>query len=89
MKTQKKIDGLVEVWKRKFEDSATRLELNVIERAVYSHLLWHTRLEGKLRLHFFASRTGPPKSGISRGTGARRAPPACRSWSAAVHRTQL
>ncbi len=46
----KKIDG-VEVWKD-FEDLAARLGLNVIERAVYSHLLRHTRLEGKLRLHF-------------------------------------
>ena len=46
----KKING-VEVWKD-FEDLAARLGLNVIERAVYSHLLRHTRLEGKLRLHF-------------------------------------
>jgi 5-methylcytosine-specific restriction endonuclease McrA len=46
----KKLDG-VEVWKE-FEDVATRLGLNVIERAVYSYLLLHTRLEGKLRLHF-------------------------------------
>jgi len=46
----KKLDG-VEVWKE-FEDVAIRLGLNVIERAVYSHLLLHTRLEGKLRLHF-------------------------------------
>jgi len=38
-----KIDG-VEVWKD-FEDLAARLALNVIERAVYSHLLLHTRLE--------------------------------------------
>src|SRR6266567_1519891 len=46
----KKIDG-VEVWKD-FEDLAARLGLNVIERAVYSYLLLHTRLEGKPRLHF-------------------------------------
>jgi len=46
----KKIDG-VEVWKD-FEDLAARLGLNVIERAVYSYLLRHARLEGKLRLHF-------------------------------------
>jgi len=46
----KKIDG-VEVWKD-FEDLAARLGLNVIERAVYSYLLRHTRIEGKLRLHF-------------------------------------
>jgi hypothetical protein len=46
----KKLDG-VEVW-RDFEDLAARLGLNVIERAVYSYLLLHTRLEGKPRLHF-------------------------------------
>jgi hypothetical protein len=46
----KQIDA-VQVWKD-FEDLAARLGLNVIERAVYSHLLRHTRLEGKLRLHF-------------------------------------
>ncbi len=46
----KKIDG-VEVWKD-FEDLAARLGLNVIERAVYSYLLRHTCIEGKLRLHF-------------------------------------
>jgi hypothetical protein len=45
-----KING-VQVWKD-FEDLAARLELNVIQRAVYSHLLLHTRLDGKLRLHF-------------------------------------
>jgi HNH endonuclease len=44
------IDG-VEVWKE-FEDLAARLSVNVIERAGYSHLLRHTRLEGKLRLRF-------------------------------------
>src|SRR5260370_1341822 len=63
MKT-KKTDG-VEVWKE-FEDSATRLELNVIERAVYSHLLRHTRLEGKLRLHFSLPQLAR-KVAISRG----------------------
>ena len=46
----KQIDG-VEVWKD-FEDLAARLGLNVIERAVYSYLLLHTRLEGKPLLHF-------------------------------------
>ena len=46
----KKIDA-VEVWKE-FEDLATRLNLSVIQRAVYSYLLLHTRLEGKPRLHF-------------------------------------
>jgi len=60
----KKIDG-VEVWKE-FEDLAARLALNVIERAVYSHLLRHTRLEGKLRLHFSLPELAR-KVGISRG----------------------
>ena len=46
----KKLDG-VEVWKE-FDDVATRLNLNLIERAVYSHLLLHTRLEGRLRERF-------------------------------------
>jgi len=59
-----KIDG-VEVWKE-FEDLAARLALNVIERAVYSHLLRHTRLEGKLRLHFSLPELAR-KVGISRG----------------------
>jgi HNH endonuclease len=60
----KKIDG-VEVWKE-FEDLAARLALNVIERAVYSHLLRHTRLEGKPRLHFTLPELAR-KVGISRG----------------------
>jgi 5-methylcytosine-specific restriction endonuclease McrA len=60
----KKIDG-VEVWKE-FEDLAARLALNVIERAVYSYLLRHTRLEGKPRLHFSLPELAR-KVGISRG----------------------
>jgi predicted transcriptional regulator len=41
-----------QVWKQ-FEDVlAPRLQMTVIDRAVYSHLLRHSRLEGKLRLHF-------------------------------------
>jgi 5-methylcytosine-specific restriction endonuclease McrA len=48
---QKKIDA-VEVWKE-FEDVlAPRLKLLVLDRAVYSHLFRHTRLEGKSRLRF-------------------------------------
>ncbi len=40
------------LWKQ-FEDLLVpRLRLSVIDRAVYSHLLRHTRLEGKLRLRF-------------------------------------
>lgn len=45
------VDG-VEVWKQ-FEDLLIPgLRLSVIERAVYSHLLRHSRLEGKVRLLF-------------------------------------
>jgi len=40
------------VWKQ-FEDSLVpRLRLSVIDRAAYSHLLRHSRLEGKLRIRF-------------------------------------
>src|SRR6266571_653838 len=42
----------VQVWKE-FEDVlALRLRLPVIDRAVYSHMLRHSRLEGRVRLHF-------------------------------------
>jgi len=41
-----------QVWKQ-FEDHLVpRLHLSLIDRAVYSHLLRHSRLEGKLRLQF-------------------------------------
>jgi 5-methylcytosine-specific restriction endonuclease McrA len=41
-----------QVWKQ-FEDLLVpRLRLSTIDRAVYSHLLRHSRLEGKLRLQF-------------------------------------
>lgn len=60
----KKLDG-VEVWKE-FEDVATRLGLNVIERAVYSHLLLHTRLKGKQRERFTITEVAC-KVGVSRG----------------------
>lgn len=49
--SEKTIDGC-EVWKQ-FEDLLIpQLELTVIERAVYSHLLRHSRLEGKQQLRF-------------------------------------
>ena len=49
--TRKVLDG-VEVWKQ-FEDLLVPgLRLSVIERAVYSHLLRHSRLEGARRLQF-------------------------------------
>jgi 5-methylcytosine-specific restriction endonuclease McrA len=42
----------VQVWKE-FEDVlAPRLRWSVIDRAVYSHLLRHSRIEGKFRLQF-------------------------------------
>jgi HNH endonuclease len=40
------------VWKQLEDMLAPRLRLSVIERTVYSHLLRHSRLEGKLRLRF-------------------------------------
>jgi hypothetical protein len=41
-----------QIWKQ-FEDSlAPRLEFSVVDRAVYLHLLRHSRLEGKVRLRF-------------------------------------
>ena len=49
--TIKKLDG-IELWKQ-FEDLLIPgLRLSVIERAVYSHLLRHSRLEGKPRVRF-------------------------------------
>jgi predicted DNA-binding transcriptional regulator len=44
------------IWKQ-FEDLLVpRLRLSVVDRAVYSHLLRHSRLEGKLRLRFSIAR---------------------------------
>ena len=40
------------VWKQVDDFVVPRLRLNVIDRAVYSHLLRHTRLEGRHRLGF-------------------------------------
>ena len=40
------------VWKQVEDQLAPRLRLSVIDRTVYSHLLRHSRLEGKLRLRF-------------------------------------
>jgi DNA-binding GntR family transcriptional regulator len=50
MKTKKPNAELV---CKQFEDSlAPRLRLSTTDRAVYYHLLRHSRLEGKSRLHF-------------------------------------
>lgn len=40
------------VWKQLEDHLAPRLRLSVIERAVYAHLLLHSRIEGKLRVQF-------------------------------------
>ena len=40
------------VWKQLEDLIVPRLRLSIIERTVYSHLLRHSRLEGKLRLRF-------------------------------------
>jgi 5-methylcytosine-specific restriction endonuclease McrA len=40
------------LWKQLEDQLVPRLRLSVIDRTVYSHLLRHTRLEGKLRLRF-------------------------------------
>ncbi len=50
MKT-KDIDA-VQVWKELEDDLAPRLKLSVLDRAIYSYLFRHSRLEGKLRLRF-------------------------------------
>ena len=46
------------VWKQLEDQVVPRLRLSVIDRAVYSHLLRHSRLEGKLRLRFSLMRLG-------------------------------
>jgi len=40
------------IWKQLEDLVVPQLRLSIIDRAVYSHLLRHSRLEGKLRLHF-------------------------------------
>jgi len=47
----KKINA-VQVWKQMEDLVVPRLRLSVFDRAVYSHLLRHSRLEGKLELRF-------------------------------------
>jgi len=44
------------VWKQLEDQVVPRLRLSVIDRTVYSHLLRHSRLEGKLRLRFSVMR---------------------------------
>src|SRR5260370_5672976 len=40
------------VWKHIEDFLVPRLRLSITDRAVYSHLLRHSRLEGKVRLRF-------------------------------------
>jgi hypothetical protein len=42
----------VHVWKQLVDLAVPRLHLSVFDRAVYSHLLRHSRLEGKMELRF-------------------------------------
>src|SRR5260221_5401020 len=70
------------VWKQLEDLLAPRLRLSVIDRTVYSHLLRHSRLEGKLRLRFslmwlgrnIRLSTGPVREAVRRlvGQGALR-----------------
>jgi len=57
------------VWKQLEDLVVPRLRLSLIERTVYTHLLWHSRLEGKLRLRFSISMAGPQYPAIH-GAGA-------------------
>jgi len=41
-----------QLWKQLEDLLVPRLRLSVIDRAVYSHLLRHSRLEGRARLRF-------------------------------------
>src|SRR5260370_9437608 len=50
----KKLDA-VQVWKQMEDLLAPQLNFSVIDRAVYSHLFRHSRLERKLRFRFSMS----------------------------------
>jgi DUF1680 family protein len=47
----KRIDG-VEVWKQYEDQVVPRLKLSLMERALYTHLVRHSRLEGKREIRF-------------------------------------
>ena len=72
MKTKKPNAELL--WKQLEDQLVPRLRLSVIDRTVYSNLLRHTRLEGKLRLRFsiiwlarnICLSTGPVREGVRR-----------------------
>lgn len=75
----------VQVWKQMEDLAVPRLHLSVFERAVYSHLLRHSRLEGRLQLSFSfrgslaaqAFPSGPTQSGA--GLGGKRCAAAGRT----------
>jgi hypothetical protein len=69
----KKIDA-VEVWKE-LDALAPRLGLSVIDRAVYLHLLRHSRFEGQSRLRFSIVEIARDV-GLFRRIGARGGAPA-------------
>jgi hypothetical protein len=52
MNMKNKRINAVQVWKQLEDLAVPRLHLSAFERAVYSHLLRHSRLEGKLELRF-------------------------------------
>jgi 5-methylcytosine-specific restriction endonuclease McrA len=72
MKT-KELNG-VHVWKQLEDVMVPRLRLSVTEHAVYSHLVRHSRLEGKLRAQFsilglarhIGRSTGPARDAVRR-----------------------
>src|ERR1700689_3667596 len=49
---KRKMPNAAHVWKQLDDFVVPNLRLNVIDRAAYSHLLRHTRLEGRHRLCF-------------------------------------
>src|SRR5216684_665660 len=50
MKTKK--PNAAQIWKQLEDHLVPRLRLSITDRAVYSHLLRHSRLEGRARLRF-------------------------------------
>ena len=49
---QNKTLNAAQVWKQMEDNLVPRLRLSALDRSIYSHLLRHSRLEGKLRLRF-------------------------------------
>ena len=44
--------GALQAWKQLEDVVVPQLHLSVVDRAVYAHLVRHSRLEGKQRMHF-------------------------------------